>query len=100
MLRLRPEKKMGEIGAKRWNFGANVVVERSSSLSIREYLNTLISNLNEGDTRPVIAFGNGDPSLFPRFSTDPSAVKAICDAVSSNKFNNYASASGIPVARK
>lgn len=91
---------MGEIGAKRWNFGANEVVERSSSLSIREYLNTLISNLDEGDTRPIIALGHGDPSPFPRFSTDPSAVKAICDAVSSTKFNNYASASGIPAARK
>ncbi|KAF2594559.1 hypothetical protein F2Q70_00043568 [Brassica cretica] len=91
---------MGEIGAKRWNFGANEVVERSSSLSMREYLNTLISNLDEGDTRPIIALGHGDPSPFPRFSTDPSAVKAICDAVSSTKFNNYASASGIPVARK
>ncbi|KAG2325314.1 hypothetical protein Bca52824_008042 [Brassica carinata] len=91
---------MGEIGAKRWNFGANEVVERSSSLSIREYLNTLISNLDKGDTRPVIALGHGDPSPFPRFSTDPSAVKAICDAVTSSKFNSYASASGIPVARK
>lgn len=90
-------------GAKRWNFGANEVVERSSSLSIREYLITLISHLDPhggDDGRPVIPLGHGDPSPFPRFSTDPVAVEAICDAVRSTKFNNYSSASGIPVARK
>ncbi|CAH2079535.1 unnamed protein product [Thlaspi arvense] len=91
---------MEKNGAKRWNFGANEVVERSSSLSIREYLNTLISNLDAGDARTVIPLGHGDPSPFPRFSTDPSAVEAICDSVRSAKFNNYSSASGIPVARK
>ncbi|KFK30644.1 hypothetical protein AALP_AA6G008700 [Arabis alpina] len=86
-------------GVKRWNFGANEVVERSSSLSIRQYLETLMSNLGN-DGRPVIPLGHGDPSPFPRFSTDPVAVQAICDSVRSTNFNNYSPASGIPIARK
>ncbi|CAH8277168.1 unnamed protein product [Arabidopsis lyrata] len=91
---------MGENGAKRWNFGANEVVERSNSLTIRDYLNTLISSLDGGDVRPVIPLGHGDPSPFPSFRTDQAAVEAICDAVRSTKFNNYSSSSGVPVARK
>lgn len=93
-------EKMGDNGAKRWNFGANEVVERSSSLTIRDYLNNLISNLNGGDLRPVIPLGHGDPSPFPSFRTDQAAVEAICDAVRSTKFNNYSSSSGVPIARK
>ncbi|XP_010436684.1 PREDICTED: tyrosine aminotransferase-like [Camelina sativa] len=85
---------------KRWNFGANEVVERSSSFTIRDYLNNLISNLDGRDKRPVIPLGHGDPSPFPSFRTDQAAVEAICDAVRSTKFNNYSSSSGIPVARK
>ncbi|EOA16707.1 hypothetical protein CARUB_v10004908mg [Capsella rubella] len=87
-------------GAKQWNFGANEVVERSSSLGIRDYLNNLMSNLDGQDKRPVIPLGHGDPSPFPSFRTDQAAVEAICDAVRSTKFNNYSSSSGIPVARK
>ncbi|XP_010450440.1 PREDICTED: tyrosine aminotransferase [Camelina sativa] len=85
---------------KRWNFGANEVVERSSSFTIRDYLYNLISNLDGRDNRPVIPLGQGDPSPFPSFRTDQAAVEAICDAVRSTKFNNYSSSSGIPVARK
>lgn len=94
------KKKMGENGAKRWNFGANEVVVRSNSLTIRDYLNTLISNLDGSDVRPVIPLGHGDPSPFPSFRTDQAAVEAICDAVRSTKFNNYSASSGVPVARK
>ncbi|CAN8323536.1 unnamed protein product [Cochlearia groenlandica] len=90
---------MEENGSKRWNFGSNDLVERSSSLSIRQYLQALLSHLDSGDSRPIVPLGHGDPSPFPIFRTDPSAVEAVCDAVRSTKFNNYASSSGIPLAR-
>ncbi|KAL1210200.1 Tyrosine aminotransferase [Cardamine amara subsp. amara] len=92
---------MEGIGAKRWNFGtSNELLVRSSSLGIRDYLTTLNSCLNGDDSRPVVPLGHGDPSPFPSFCTDQAAVEAICDAVRSTKFNNYSSASGVPVARK
>ncbi|VVA99918.1 unnamed protein product [Arabis nemorensis] len=91
---------MGEIGAKRWNFGANEVVEDACSQTVRDFLNLLVDNLDRNDARPVIPLGLGDPSPFPSFRTDPAAVEAVCEALRSSKFNHYPSLSGLPLTRK
>lgn len=92
---------MGEAGGgKRWNFGANEVVELSCSQYVRYYMNVLADNLDPNDNRPVIPLAHGDPAPFPSFRTDPAAVEAISDALHSGQFNHYANSSGLPIARK
>ncbi|CAF2114499.1 hypothetical protein Bca4012_096372 [Brassica carinata] len=92
---------MGETGGgKRWNFGANEVVELSCSQNVRYFLNLLADNLDRNDSRPVIPLGHGDPSPFPSYRTDPAAVEAVCDALRSAQFNHYSTTSGLPIARK
>ncbi|KAL0885548.1 hypothetical protein Bca101_009531 [Brassica carinata] len=85
---------MGETGGgKRWNFGANEVVELSCSQNVPDFMNLLADNLDRNDTRPVVPLAHGDPSPYPSFRTDPTAVEAVCDAL---RFNHY-STSSVPL---
>lgn len=70
------------------------------SQNVRDFLNLLAYNLDRNDGRSVIPLGHGDPSPFPSFRTDPSAVEAVCEALRSAKFNHYSTTSGLPLARK
>ncbi|KAL1219372.1 Tyrosine aminotransferase [Cardamine amara subsp. amara] len=91
---------MGEMGAKRWNFGANQTIDESCSQHVRGFLDLLADKLDSNDDRSVIPLGHGDPSPFPTFRTDPAAVEAVCDALRSAKFNHYSTSTGLPLARK
>ncbi|CAI9089341.1 OLC1v1023903C1 [Oldenlandia corymbosa var. corymbosa] len=86
--------------SKKWSFKGNELLMKSSALSVRSALNMLMENLNPDDPRTVIPLGHGDPSAFPSFRTAPEAEKAVSDALSSAKYNGYASTVGILPARK
>ncbi|XP_044465309.1 probable aminotransferase TAT2 [Mangifera indica] len=87
----------------RWRFGenkyCNTNIETAATFTVRALLNTLLANLNQNDTRPVIPLGHGDPSVFPCFRTTSAAVDAIVDAVRSAHYNSYSSTVGILPAR-
>ncbi|XP_068659981.1 nicotianamine aminotransferase 1-like [Aristolochia californica] len=59
-----------------------------------------MSNIDSGDSRPVIPLGRGDPSAFPCFRTTPVADEAIVSAVTSAKYNCYSPTVGILPARR
>ncbi|XP_010555108.1 PREDICTED: tyrosine aminotransferase-like [Tarenaya hassleriana] len=84
---------------KAWNFRANKAID-GSKLGIRTYIDILRSNIDHSDGRSVIPLSHGDPSPFPSFRTDPSAVDAVSEALRSANFNSYSSTTGLPLARK
>ncbi|KAG6767667.1 hypothetical protein POTOM_028879 [Populus tomentosa] len=79
--------------------GTNVL-KTETPTSIDDAVYFLKENFNEGDHRPAISFGFGDPSCFECFRTTPIAEDAIVEAVRSAKFNSYAPTGGIPPARR
>ncbi|KAJ6366610.1 hypothetical protein OIU77_003069 [Salix suchowensis] len=79
--------------------GTNVL-KTETPTSIDDAVYFLKENLNEGDHRPSISFGFGDPSCFECFRTTPVAEEAIVEAVRSAKFNSYAPTGGILPARR
>lgn len=85
---------------KRWGFQGNQNLNKAATVTIREVLRTVQSNLSEEEKRPVIPLGHGDPSAFPCFRTTPVAEDAIADAVRSAKFNSYAPNVGLLPARR
>lgn len=79
--------------------GTNVL-KTETPTSIDDAVYFLKENFNEGDHRPAISFGFGDPSCFECFRTTPIAEDAIVEAVRSAKFNSYAPTGGILPARR
>ncbi|CAK7322718.1 unnamed protein product [Dovyalis caffra] len=76
------------------------VIKPAPPTSIDDVVYFLTENMNEGDHRPAISFGFGDPSGFDCFRTTPIAEDAMVEAVRSAKFNSYASTGGILPARR
>ncbi|XP_031255337.1 probable aminotransferase TAT2 [Pistacia vera] len=85
---------------KDYNYNSNTNTKTAATLTVRALLNTLLDNLNQNDTRPVIPLGHGDPSAFPCFRTTSVAVDAIVDAVRSAYYNSYSPTVGILPARR
>ncbi|XP_068667214.1 tyrosine aminotransferase-like [Aristolochia californica] len=83
-----------------WNFRRSEDAENAGRLTIRGVLNAIMSNIDNGDSRPVIPLGHGDPSAFPCFRTTPIAEEAIVSAVMSAKYNFYSPTVGILPARR
>ncbi|XP_072964943.1 nicotianamine aminotransferase 1-like [Typha angustifolia] len=89
----------GEGREVRWGFGENISLTSAGKNSIRATLYKVMSSLKEGDPRPVIPLGHGDPSTFPCFRTTLVAEDAIVDAVRSAKYNCYSPNVGVPSAK-
>ncbi|KAG9447814.1 hypothetical protein H6P81_013942 [Aristolochia fimbriata] len=90
----------GEAKSIGWNFRPTGDAEKAGGLTIRGVLNAIMSNIDGGDSRPVIPLGHGDPSAFPCFRTTPAAEEAIVSAVTSAKYNSYSPTVGILPARR
>lgn len=76
----------------KWHFTGKGVksVNRASTISVRGIINTLMDNLNhDDDTRLVVLFGYGDPSMFPTFRTCVEAENAIVDTLRTAKYSCY-----------
>lgn len=93
-------KMVAENGAKKWQFGLNEALAVAGNLSIRGTLSKVISCVEEVGPKPMVSFGNGDPSLFPCFHTTPIAEDAIVEAVRSAKHNHYSPFVGLLPARR
>ncbi|MCL7038836.1 hypothetical protein MKW94_002219 [Papaver nudicaule] len=85
---------------KKWIIRGNDKLRVGSEHSIRGLLETLKSNLNVNDGRPIIPLGRGDPSPFPCFRTTHVVDDALNTAIQSAKFNSYPPPGGIPSARR
>ncbi|KAH6780624.1 Tyrosine transaminase family protein [Perilla frutescens var. hirtella] len=81
----------GESPPQRWRFEGNERLTQAGAVTVRGVLNTVMQNLDENDSRPVIPLGHGDPSAFPSFRTTHFAEDAVCAAVRSANFNGYSS---------
>lgn len=93
-------KMVAENGAKKWQFGLNEALAVAGNLSIRGTLIKVISCVEEVGPKPMVSFGNGDPSLFSCFRTTPIAEDAIVEAVRSAKHNHYSPFVGLLPARQ
>lgn len=93
-------KMVAENRVKQWQFGQNEALAVAGSLSIRGTLSNVISCVEEAGPKPMVSFGNGDPSLFPCFRTTPIAEDAIVEAVRSAKHNHYSPFVGLLPARR
>ncbi|XP_078177519.1 nicotianamine aminotransferase 1-like [Carex rostrata] len=91
---------VAENGAKKWQFGLNEALAVAGNLSIRGTLSKVISCVEEVGPKPMVSFGNGDPSLFSCFRTTPIAEDAIVEAVRSAKHNHYSPFVGLLPARQ
>jgi tyrosine aminotransferase len=89
-----------ENGVGRWRFGPNETLAVAGSKSIRGTLSKVISCVDESGPKPLVSFGNGDPSVFPCFHTTPFAEDAIIEAVRSAKHNHYPPFVGLLPARR
>lgn len=86
--------------ARRWRFGPNEALAVAGSRSIRGTLSKVISCVEEAGPKPLVSFGNGDPSVFPCFRTTPIAEDAIVEAVRSANHNHYSPFVGLLPARR
>ncbi|XP_078169691.1 nicotianamine aminotransferase 1-like isoform X1 [Carex rostrata] len=86
---------------QKWNFKPSSTLLDASSLSVRSVLSRIMGHMetDASDLKPVIPLGHGDPSSFPCFSTTPSAVDAVSNALRSGKFNSYAPGVGVLSSR-
>ena len=73
-----------------------------SSMSIRGTVDEIMSHIGDknGDERPIISLGNGDPSVFPCFRIPRSAEDAVVASLRSAEFNGYAPHTGLTEARR
>ncbi|KAJ1704411.1 hypothetical protein LUZ63_004190 [Rhynchospora breviuscula] len=87
---------------QKWNFKPSSTLLGASSLSVRGVLTRIMGHIatDTNNPKPVIPLGHGDPSAFPCFSTTPSAVDAVANALRSGKFNSYPPCVGVASARK
>ncbi|XP_058100560.1 nicotianamine aminotransferase 1-like [Magnolia sinica] len=88
------------VARRGWNFKSYGALADAAQLTIRGTLNTIMCNLDGGDTRPTIPLGHGDPSVFPCFRTTPIAEDAVISALRSAEYNCYAPTAGILPARR
>ncbi|XP_058100562.1 probable aminotransferase TAT2 isoform X2 [Magnolia sinica] len=92
--------KNGRVGEKGWNFEANDVLANAAKVTIRGTLETIMSNIDCGETRSTISLCLGDPSVYPCFHTTPIAEDAVVSALRSSQYNGYAPVGGVLSARR
>lgn len=97
---IKPEQPEMGYGSNNWKFHGNPVLNPEKAVSVRGTLEKIWEHVREDDSRPVVAFGNGDPSMFQCFRTTPVAEDAIIEALQTSKYNGYSSSVGILPARR
>ncbi|CAI0385396.1 unnamed protein product [Linum tenue] len=82
---------------KRWRFHGNrPEIGEASASTLRGVYNRVMDSMNKEDPRPVIQLGQGDPSAFSCFRTDPSVESAIVGALESGQAVAEYLNSGLP----
>lgn len=80
-----------------WSIPSTDISDRTIN-PIRAIVDKL--NIPESKDKPLIPLSIGDPTVFGNLETPASAVHAITKQLMSKKFNGYAPAVGLPMARE